>query len=140
MSIALEFIDFIVPKRIIEDKYPGSWAGCLRDHQALIGETIWYDEHLFRDGAMGSADIESIADQWETRGFQLRDKVDGEEIWRDVCVVDAMSGGSTLPCNWIDIDSDNRTAHLSGAEAGTIIGRDDFEVSIHSDYFVLYDS
>lgn len=47
MAIQLEFIDFIVPRSVIEEKYPGGWVQCLKDHKNLIGGRVWYDEHLF---------------------------------------------------------------------------------------------
>lgn len=53
MTIALEFIDFIdfiVPRRAIEDKYPGGWEKCLVDHEDLIGSRIWYDDTYFEMG------------------------------------------------------------------------------------------
>ena len=31
MAIITEFINFIVPIKIIEQKYPGGWAQCLYD-------------------------------------------------------------------------------------------------------------
>lgn len=37
MTIALEFIDLIIPIHVIEQKYPGGWAQCLADHEQLIG-------------------------------------------------------------------------------------------------------
>ena len=64
MAIALEFIDFVVPIDTIRRKYPGGWEQCLRDHAGLIGGRVWYDEHLFRDGAMNSDDIMIVVDRW----------------------------------------------------------------------------
>lgn len=63
MAIVLEFIDFIVPVEVIRQKYPGGWEGCLRDHEQLIGRRVWYDEHLFRNGAMNSRDIGTLIDE-----------------------------------------------------------------------------
>ena len=62
MAIALEFLDFIVPIAVIKEKYPGGWAQCLKDREERIGETILYDEHLWRDGAMSI--VRSYADCW----------------------------------------------------------------------------
>ena len=52
MGIRLEYLNFIVPIKKIEKIYPGGWTQCLRDHFELIGGRVWYDDHLFRDGAM----------------------------------------------------------------------------------------
>lgn len=57
MAIALEFIDFVVPISVIREKYPGGWEQCLKDHRQLIGGRVWFDAHLFRDGAMNPLDI-----------------------------------------------------------------------------------
>jgi len=54
MAVALEFIDLIVPVAVIRTKYPGGWDQCLRDHEFLIGGRVWFDDHLFSDGAMSS--------------------------------------------------------------------------------------
>ena len=52
MAIKLQFFDFIVPIKTIKKKYPGGWVQCLKDHDGDIGGRVWYDEHLFRDGAV----------------------------------------------------------------------------------------
>ena len=57
MAIKLQFFDFIVTIKTIKKKYPGGWNQCLKDHNNLIGGRVWYDEHLFRDGAMSPNDI-----------------------------------------------------------------------------------
>ena len=57
MAIKLEFFDLIVPIKNIKQKYPGGWKQCLKDHDSNSGGRVWYDEHLFRDGAMSPNDI-----------------------------------------------------------------------------------
>lgn len=32
MSVESEFIDFLVPIKIIKEKYTGGWEQCLKDH------------------------------------------------------------------------------------------------------------
>lgn len=52
MAVALECINFIVPFSVIRKKYPGGLVQCLLDHRGAVGSgPIWFDEHLFRDGA-----------------------------------------------------------------------------------------
>ena len=125
MAIVLEFIDFVVRRSTIEEKYPGGWAGCLRNHRHAIGGRVWYDDYLFRDGAMNPIDMQSITDGWERLGFELRGEVDGKPVWKDACVVEGMLGGATLPCSWIEVDSGKGIAYLAGTEPGTVIGRGD---------------
>ena len=121
MSIATEFIDFIVPIQTIRDKYPGGWEQCLKDHEHLIGGRIWYDEHLFRDGAMNSMDIESLVERWEAMGFEGIVVENNQKIWKDICVFEM--GGATLQCDWIDFDRETRTAFLKGTQLGEIAYR-----------------
>jgi hypothetical protein len=79
MAIATEFIDFIVPIKVIEQKYPGGWEQCLEDHKDLIGGRVWYDEHLFRDGAMNPMDIERLVNDWTDLGFKCTTEINGQK-------------------------------------------------------------
>jgi len=123
MAIATEFIDFIVPIQTIRDKYPGGWEQCLKDHEHLIGGRVWYDEHLFRDGAMGSADMECLVEHWESMGFEGITEENSRKFWKDICVFESLFGGATLECDWIDFDRKNRAAFLKGTEPGEIASR-----------------
>jgi len=127
MAVALEFIDFVVPIAVIRLKYPGGWEKCLWDHRELIGRRVWYDDHLFRDGAMNPLDMRSLGSLWERLGFQAMETRDGRECWKDFCVVEGMYGGSTLTCDWIEVDRRQRLAYLKGTEPGPVAGRTVFE-------------
>lgn len=128
MAISLEFNDFVVPISLIREKYPGGWEQCLADHRDDIGGRVWYDEHLFRDGAMGAEYIEALIEEWSERGFQATEMVDGQEVWKDMCVVSLFfAGGPTLPCAWIGVDHEQACAYLLGQPAGDVIGPDSFE-------------
>ena len=104
MAIQLEFINFIVPIKIIEKKYPGGWTQCLGDHKNLIGGRVWYDDHLFRDGAMNPTDIGHLVDEWKKLGFHTHEGKNNPVKWVDICVVEAMFGGATLQCDWITVE------------------------------------
>ena len=121
MAVWLEFIDFIVPIEVIKQKYPGGWEKCLKDHENLIGGRVWYDEHLFRDGAMNPVDIGHLVDEWQSLGFHTHDGDDNPERWVDVCAVEVIP---TLPCDWIDI-VDN-AAFLKGTARGQVVSRETF--------------
>lgn len=123
MAVALEFIDFIVPISVIEQKYPGGWERCIADHEPLIGGRVWFDEQLLRDGAMNPSDIESLIEEWTALGFQPTEELGGQRVWKDCCVVESMFGGATLPCDWLEIADDGRSAHLVGTEPGEIRSR-----------------
>ena len=123
MAIALEFIDFVVPIDTIRRKYPGGWEQCLRDHAPLIGGRVWYDAHLFRDGATNPHDIKVIVDRWAALGLEAMEEREGKQCWKDVCVVESLFGGPTLPCDWIAVDWAQRIAYLKGTDRGEVVGR-----------------
>ena len=126
MAVALEFIDFIVPIQVIRARYPGGWEQCLRDHAGLLGARVWYDEHLFRDGAMNPNDILELLEQWEDFGFAPTASRNGVTVWHEVCVVESLFGGPTRPCDWLEVDVGQRTAHLKGHAPGPVAGRATF--------------
>ena len=119
MAIKLEFLDFIVPIKTIKKKYPGGWKQCLKDHTNLIGGCVWYDNHLFRDGAMSPNDIGHLVKWWSDKGFHTHDESDNPK-WLDVCVVQSIFGGPTLPCDWIVVSG--RTAYLKNETIGHVVG------------------
>ena len=124
MAIQLECISFIIPIKTIKEKYPGSWAQCLEDHKNLIGGRVWYDDHLFRDGAMNPMDIGTLVDEWTTLGFWTHyEQGETPTKWIDVCVVESIFG-TTLPCDWIELDG--FSAYMKDTVKGEIIGRDYF--------------
>ena len=121
MAIALEFIDFIVPIATIKAKYPGGREQCLKDHEDCIDGRVWFDEHLFRDGAMNPYDIEALVEKWTLLGFKPRQEVNGVLHWKDLCVAEWMFGGATLECDWLEYGFRGRSAYLKGTEPGEIV-------------------
>lgn len=124
MAVALEFIDFIVPVKVVRDKYPGGWDGFLRDYESCLGRRVWYDDHLVRDGAMNPRDIQILVEEWLDMGFEPFEDVNGEKRWKDCCVLEAMFGGPTLPYDWIEWDPKG-FAYMKDTEPGAIVGRAD---------------
>jgi hypothetical protein len=124
MSVYLESINFIVPRKLIENKYPGGWMQCLSDHKDLIGTRVWYDDHLFRDGAMNPMDMGILVNEWSDKGFNTHEGNENSAKWKDVCVVDTFLGKATLLCDWIEIEGNE--AFYKGAEKGTIVSRESF--------------
>lgn len=123
MAIALEFIDFVVPITVIQEKYPGGWEQCKQDHERLIGGRVWFDEHLLRDGAMNPRDIELLIQEWTELGFEPFEERDGQRAWKDCCVVEGMFGGATMPCDWLVVTEDGYSAYLKGTEPGEVAAR-----------------
>lgn len=129
MAIALEFIDLLIPIVRIEETYPGGWKQCREDYAAAIGRRVWYDEHLFRDGAMDPAQMRTKVEGWAVLGFEItgvrpgRARTPPARYWKDVCVVDWAHGGPTLPCDWLQVDLKSRTAQLAGTDPGPLAWR-----------------
>lgn len=121
MAITTQFIDFIVPIHVIRNKYPGGWEQCLKDHEHLIGGRVWYDEYLFRDGAMNPNDIGVLVERWGDMGFECYRMIDGQNHWRDVCVYEGMFGGATMPCDWLAVDKITKSVYLRGTEVGEVV-------------------
>ena len=122
MAVQLEFINLLVPIEIIKEKYPGGWEACLEDHRDAIGCRIWYDDHLFRDGAMNPMDMQFLVTCWESLGFETKREVDGTIVWQDVCVTDFINGNSR-PCDWLLQMETEHAAYLKGTDPGLVIGR-----------------
>jgi len=115
MAIALEFINFIVPISVIEKKYPGGFEQCLKDHAHLIGGRVWYDDHLFRDGAMSESDIIDTIYEWADKGF---------DPGPDICLfVPLEDPPNRYSCDWIELAPNNRIAWLKGTEQGEVFHR-----------------
>ena len=47
----------------------GEWKQCLKDYDSEIGGCVWYDEHLYRDGAMSWNDIGNLGEWWIDKCF-----------------------------------------------------------------------
>ena len=122
MAIQTEFIDFIVSVHAIRAKYPGGWEACLKDHAPLIGGRVWYDDYLFRDGAMSPHDIGMLVEEWTSLGLVGRAQVDGQDCWVDFCVHEAMFGGATLPCTWLVPHGAWSVAHVDDP-GSDVVGR-----------------
>lgn len=120
MAIAFEFINCLVPRSAIERRYPGGWTQCLRDHAPFLGGRVYYDDHLFHDGAMGPGGIDLLSRQWSAQGFLPKISVNGREVSNDVCVIDVV-GGKLWPCEWVAHPS-AFVAHLAGTKPGRLVG------------------
>ena len=112
MPIALRFINLITPIATIEQKYPGGWEQCLKDYKSPI---TWYDEHLFRMGAMDPMSMKNLANRWIKKGFEMTTIKDGREVWKDFCIYELLFG-SAFECEWLEVDRERRYAYLKGTD------------------------
>jgi hypothetical protein len=124
MAVMTEFLDLIVPITVIEEKYPGGWERCLKDHSAALNARVWFDNHLFRDGAMNHEAMKVLLDEWWKLGFVCYAEKDGVLHWKDVCVYEGMQGGTGMPCDWLAEDTLTHSVFLKGTPQGEIFGRD----------------
>jgi len=123
LAFALEFIDVVVPIAKIRDLYPGGWEQCLLDYSALLGRRVWYDQYLFRDGAMSPSEVKLLVEGWAVLGFEANETRKGQLYWKDLCVVESRHGGPTRPCGWLAYDAARRIAHLAGTGPGILAWR-----------------
>jgi hypothetical protein len=123
MSVQLEFINLIIPIKTIEEKYPGGWEQCLSDYRHSLGGAVWYDDHLFRLGAMSPDGMKFLIDSWEELGFTGYEVEGGESRWVDMCVVEELFSAPTLECDWIIIG--DRSATLRGKPPTLPVGRNE---------------
>jgi hypothetical protein len=122
MAIALEAINLIIPRTVIERKYPGGWEACLAEHAESIGWRMWHDDHLLRDGAMNPMAMAMLLADWEERGFRATDRKRNPTRWRDLCVIGLFEDASRLACSWLEIE--DGVAWRSGEPPGPLIYQD----------------
>lgn len=125
MAVQLEFINLIVPVQRIKDLYPGGLDACLHDHAKSIGRIVWYDEFLFRTGAMAPNGIDLLIQKWGGLGFNATRVMDGKVVWCDLCSVNSF-GFSRHQCEWIEVDGAKRIAWMRGVDPGEVVGRDSY--------------
>ena len=126
MAIALQFFSVIIPiKNISKAKDFNSLTKVLsRYNPSILGKIICHDDYLLKDSAMNYGDIEDILRFWEDQGLILKEKINNQEYWKDVCVVDFFNG-PTLPCDWLEFVSSTDTSrsyvYLKNNPVGEII-------------------
>ena len=125
MAVRLEFTNFIVPIEKIEAYFPGGFSSFKRKYGELFGRKLWHDDHLFRDGVIHPMDAAPLVEFWVGHGLVPFDEKDGQKVWKDMCIVKALCGEPTLPCDWIEIDTEESCAYLKGASRGPVIGREE---------------
>ena len=79
---------------------------------------------------MNPHDIEPLVKKWEDFGFETMVLRDGEQIWKEVCVVESIFGGLTLHCDWLTVNQEPGVfpiAFLTGTKPGSIVGREAVE-------------
>ncbi len=120
MVVKLEFINLLIPIANIKkcSDFDISKDSC-RDIE-------WFDQYIYRTGAMNPYDIDDIVEEWISRGLSPVVEETDVKKWSDLCVVDTYAG-LTLPCDWIEVNLDERCAWFKDVEKGTAVGPENRE-------------
>lgn len=125
MPVRCECIDVIVPIANIDRVYPGGFSAFKAEYRDNFGVRFWHDDHLFRDGAMSPRDAGTAVEFWEPFGLIATTERDGGTVFADLCVVESLLGGPTLPCDWIVFDGARRCLYLAGTPDVPVVGREE---------------
>jgi hypothetical protein len=120
MAVALEMINLIIRRDAIEQKFDGGWSGYLRQAGSPKEIPFWYDDHLLREGAMSSNDIEKMVSWWRDRGLVEFQGKGRHKRWADFCVIACPFYDTTPPCDWIAISTETHSASRHGFDAELI--------------------
>ena len=142
MTVHIEFLNLIIPIRIIKNKYPGGWKSFLRFYREDIGKIAWFDDHLFRYGAMSAEVIYSELDRLEKLGFISVEQRGDTKFWCDVCVLACLQENKIL-CDWIEYGKGG--VYLKGQDQGLVIYPGNREmknirISLNNELFRYYAS
>jgi len=127
MAIKVIYFSVVIPLANVEKcKAIGGVKGILEKQKDWVGKRVLVDDYLYKDGAMAPYGIELIGNFWKDQGLILTELKDGKEVWKDLCVVDMMSG-PTLPCDWLEFDRSNYPdppiVWMKGKPKGEIVWR-----------------
>jgi hypothetical protein len=109
MALQLEGISVVIPLSKIYEVYEGGKEAFWLDNHPSESEC---DGELIRMSFSNSIDVKVMIEDWKRRGLKPTRKLKGKIFWQDLCVVNFFSG-PTLPCDWLDYDSESGVARLS---------------------------
>lgn len=78
---------------------------------------VRFDDYLYCESTMSPHDNEVIVKYWESKGLAPIELVNGEEHWKDLCLVATPDSQPTAPCEWVEIfsvDGYNSYINLKG--------------------------
>lgn len=128
MAIRYEFMNLVIPIQTIDKYYPGGFKEYHSKHKSSFGTRCWYDEHLFRDGAMNGMDIEDLIKRWQRFGLVLLAERDGKKMFKDMCVFDYFTDLNDV-CDWLEYGTDPFSIYYRGRPEGAAIGRHEVNVA-----------
>lgn len=98
-------------------------VGRFLDDQVTNGIDCQHDGYLLViPGGADQLSAHLSLEFMKSQGLRLTQKTNGEQRWRDICLVDSVSG-PTLPCPWLDWNALDGTVALKESErpVGTVI-------------------
>ena len=99
-----------------------AWLTKAQDHKHEIERgRVWFDEHLFHDGAMDPRMIDGYLQRWEMLGFQIAHEVNGNSQWADMCCIEYQE--HQMP-DWLELAPNGHSAFRAGTEPGDIVTPD----------------
>ena len=109
MAISLGFINLFVPAKAHPDrKYPGGWARFRQDY----ADGAVFDDHLVRFRSGNPNDIEAMIDTLDAPIQKPSPNPMGGPAGRTAA--SSITGRLTLPCGWLQLAGDYRSARLEG--------------------------
>ncbi len=116
MPILSTFYTIVIPienlKRVLTDE---ELQKALAEKNYLT--MVRFDDNLYSESTMGPYDNEIVIKYWESKGLIPTEIVNGEERWKDLCLVAAPDNQPTAPCDWVEIfsvDEYNSYINLKG--------------------------
>lgn len=102
MAIQSMFYNIVIPienlKKILNKK---EIKKALSDRG--LKDKVLFDDNLYSEGSMSPCDNEVIIKFWEGKGLTPTEIINGEECWKDLCLIQSPDLKPTLPCSWIEI-------------------------------------
>jgi hypothetical protein len=121
MSVAIQFIHLFIPMSLIDEQFQGGWPRWRIENERLIGQSAWFDQHLYTQGAMGGLDIDGHAVRWKRAFPELFPGPEGlEKPWNKGVGEFLVARGGRV--DWFCIDG--YVTYLTGTEPGQRISRD----------------
>ena len=118
MSVAVEFIHLFIPLSLIDEQFRGGWPRWRIQNAHVIGQSAWFDQYLYTQGAMNGLDIDYCAARWKQAFPKLFDGPEGaEKRWNTGVGEYLVARGGRM--EWFSIGSGE--AFLAGRDSGEII-------------------
>lgn len=70
MAVTLSGFNLLIPRKLIESKYPGGWQRWLKNYHVSQSDRTEFDE-LFRMSCMNNIDLEVLLTQCSRLSFKL---------------------------------------------------------------------